>query len=93
MHALLPKVSGPTRSVSFRHPANSLMNVVGIGSSAWDRLFPGAAKPAGLHEFVELDGGRHRAPSTPGDQFFHIHGGSTDLCFELARVLLTAAPT
>lgn len=88
VRALLPEVSGLTRSVSFRHPADSLMNVVGIGSGAWDRLFPGAAKPAGLHEFIELDGGRHRAPSTPGDLFFHIRGGSTDLCFELARVLM-----
>lgn len=88
VRALLPEVSALTRSVGFRNPEKTLLNVLGIGSHAWDRLFPGAAKPARLHEFIELDGGKHRAPSTPGDLLFHIRGGSTDLCFELARVLM-----
>ena len=60
-----------------------------IGSDAWDRLFSGP-RPAELHPFIELDGGRHHAPSTPGDLLFHIRAESMDVCFELAGKLVEA---
>lgn len=85
---LLPGVSGRTRSVGFRHPDLDLLNVVGIGSDAWDRLFPHAPKPKNLHPFQELHGQPHRAPSTRGDLLFHIRGRTPDMCFELARLLM-----
>jgi putative iron-dependent peroxidase len=37
-----------------------------VGSEAWDRLFDGP-RPAELHLFRALDGGRHHAVATPGD--------------------------
>ncbi|MCT1367833.1 Dyp-type peroxidase [uncultured Kocuria sp.] len=85
---LLPAVSGLTRSVGFRHPDAELLNVVGIGSEAWDRLLPNAHRPQHLHPFRELTGHPHHAPSTPGDLLFHIRGRTPDMCFELARVLM-----
>ncbi|WP_129659422.1 Dyp-type peroxidase [Rothia uropygialis] len=85
---LLPEVSGLTRSVGFRYPDKDLLNVVGIGSRAWDRLFPAAPRPAHLHPFEALDGDPHQAPSTPGDLLFHIRGATPDMCFELARLLM-----
>ncbi|MFC7755799.1 Dyp-type peroxidase [Tsukamurella soli] len=77
------------RATGFRYPDRHLSLIASIGSEAWDRLFTGP-RPAGLHRFVELDGPRHRAPSTPGDLLLHIRAGSKDLCFELARNILNA---
>lgn len=83
VRSLLEDLSGLRRSVGFRIPDGGLSVVTGIGSEMWDRLF-GGPRPARLHPFVPLDGGRHRAPSTPGDLLFHLRASSTDLCFELA---------
>lgn len=91
VHEALSGLSGLVRAVGFRVPAARLNLVAGIGSSAWDRLFSGP-RPAELHEFVELKGARHHAPSTPGDLLFHIKGGSLDVCFELGgRILASMA--
>ena len=87
VRAALGDVTSVTRAVCFRYPDAVTTCVAGIGSGAWDRLFPGEAKPNGLHPFVALDGGAHRAPSTPGDLVFHIRGQRFDLCFELAHQL------
>jgi putative iron-dependent peroxidase len=85
---LLADASGLKRSVGFRVLEEGLTCVVGIGSGLWDRLFPDTPRPAGLHPFRALDGGRHRAPSTPGDLLFHIRARRFDLCFELAQRLM-----
>ena len=60
--------------------------MAGVGSAAWDRLF-GDTRPAGLHPFRALDGGRHRAVATPGDLLFHIRAATMDLCWELASLV------
>ncbi|WP_456847058.1 Dyp-type peroxidase [Cellulomonas sp. P5_C6] len=85
---LLTDVTGLQRSVGFRDPAGGLAVVVGIGSSAWDRLFPQLPRPLGLHEFREVAGETHTAPATPGDLMFHIRATRLDLCFELASHLV-----
>ena len=84
---VLADASGLHRAVGFRIPDARLALVVGIGSDAWDRLFPGP-RPAELHPFRELQGPRHRAPATPGDLMFHIRATQMDLCFELAAQLM-----
>ncbi|MFE8015841.1 Dyp-type peroxidase [Streptomyces antibioticus] len=86
VRGLLEDVAGIRRSVAFRAPDDQLTCVVGIGSAVWDRLF-GGPRPRGLHPFVELDGERHRAPSTPGDLLFHVRARRMDLCFEMVRVV------
>ncbi|MEU6704893.1 Dyp-type peroxidase [Streptomyces wuyuanensis] len=83
---LLQDVAGLRRSVGFRVPDAGLSCIVGIGSTAWDRLFDGP-RPGDLHPFVPLSGARHRAPSTPGDLLFHLRAHRMDLCFELARLI------
>ncbi len=89
VHGALSGLSALVRAVGFRVPSANLNLVTGIGSRAWDRLFD-APRPVKLHEFIALDGGRHRAPATPGDLLFHIRGGSMDVCFELGGQILTA---
>lgn len=89
VHDGLPALSGLVRAVGFREPAKRLSVVASIGSAAWDRLFSGP-RPAELHPFIELEGSRHRAPSTPGDLLFHIRAGTMDVCFELAGRILRA---
>jgi porphyrinogen peroxidase len=83
----LTEVGGIRRSVGFRVPEARLGCVVGIGSEAWDRVYPGLPRPAGLHPLPVYDGPVHRAPSTPGDLLFHIRAQRMDLCFELAQRL------
>jgi len=83
----LTEVGGIRRSVGFRVPEARLGCVVGIGSDAWDRLYPGLARPASLHRLPVYDGPVHSAPSTPGDLLFHIRAHRMDLCFELAQRL------
>ena len=77
------------RSVGRRLPELNLSLVVGIGSDAWDRLF-GSPRPAGLHPFKELRGGRHLAPSTPGDLLLHIRAQTESMCFELTMQIMNA---
>ncbi|WP_020388248.1 Dyp-type peroxidase [Kribbella catacumbae] len=84
---LLERVAGLTRAVGFRVPAGSLSCVTSIGSDAWDRLFTGP-RPAALHPFIELQGAKHKAVSTPGDLLFHIRAGQLDMCFELAQQIM-----
>jgi putative iron-dependent peroxidase len=84
---LLADLSGLGRTVSFRSPEGGLAVVAGVGSTAWDRLFAGP-RPAVLHPFQALDGGRHRAPATPGDLLFHIRAATMDLCWELASLVV-----
>ncbi len=80
-------MSGLQRSVGFRDLSAGLACVVGIGSSAWDRLFAGP-RPIGLHPFRELKGDKHHAVSTAGDLMFHIRATRMDFCFELASLLV-----
>jgi porphyrinogen peroxidase len=83
---LLSEVTGLKRSVGFRIPEGDLTCVVGVGATAWDRLF-GTPRPGGLHPFPGFAGAKHQAPATPGDLLFHIRAHRLDLCFELAQRL------
>jgi porphyrinogen peroxidase len=89
VHDALPEISGLVRAIGFREPAKRLTVVTSIGSDAWDRLFSGP-RPAELHPFIELDGPRQHAPSTPGDLLFHIRAEAMDVCFELAGRIVKA---
>jgi porphyrinogen peroxidase len=84
---LLGDFAALQRSVGFRIPEGKLACVVGIGSLAWDRLFSGP-RPAELHPFRPLAGGRHSAVATPGDLLFHIRASRMDLCFEFATQVM-----
>jgi len=87
VHDLLADLSGLARTVGFRSPEGGLAVVAGVGSAAWDRLFTGP-RPAELHPFRALDGGRHQAVATPGDLLFHIRAATMDLCWELASLVV-----
>lgn len=85
---LLPDLSGLRKALAFRRPGSEPAVVVGFGAEAWPRLFDTPA-PAELHPLTPLDGGRHRAPSTPGDVLFHIQAESDAVCFALADQIMT----
>ncbi|HEY5266131.1 MAG TPA: Dyp-type peroxidase [Acidimicrobiales bacterium] len=84
---LLADVSGLQRTVGFRVPEALLSVVAGVGARAWDRLFSGP-RPRDLHEFHEVRGEKHAAPSTPGDVMFHVRARQMDLCFEVAALIM-----
>lgn len=79
---------GLLRAVGFRDIEGSLSCVMGFGSEAWDRLF-GSPRPAELHPFREIRAGSRHAVATPGDLLFHIRSKRMDLCFELAKQIMT----
>jgi porphyrinogen peroxidase len=87
VHDLLADVSGLERAVGFRVPEALLSVVAAVGAAAWDRLFSGP-RPRDLHEFREVRGDKHLAPSTPGDLMFHIRARQMDLCFEVATLIM-----
>jgi putative iron-dependent peroxidase len=86
VHDLLADLSGLARTVGFRSPQRGLAVVAGVGGAAWDRLFA-HPRPAELHPFCALDGGRHQAVATPGDLVFHVRAATMDLCWELAALI------
>jgi len=81
---LITGLSSLTNAVGYRYPQAHLSAVLGIGAALWERLFQ-LEKPQHLHEFIEIKGERHHAPSTPGDLFVHIRSDEYDVAFELAR--------
>jgi putative iron-dependent peroxidase len=87
VYDLLGDLSGLARTVGFRSPQGGLAVVAGVGSAIWDRLFSGS-RPAELHPFQALDGGRHQAVATPGDLLFHIRAATMGLCWELASLIV-----
>jgi putative iron-dependent peroxidase len=84
--ALCADLSALRRTVGFRDLNGQLSCVLGIGSAAWDRLFPGR-RPMELHPFREIKG-VHHAVSTPGDLLFHIRAVRMDMCFEMATLIM-----
>lgn len=87
VRAALADLPALLRSLNLREPDAHLSCVVGIGSQAWDRLFPTQPRPAHLRPFQPLQGAVHAAPATPGDLLLHIRSARIDLCFELAMQL------
>lgn len=83
VRAFLGSAQALARSLNNRYGERRISLVVGIGSDAWQRLFPGAARPAHLHPFKALHGARHKAPATPGDVLLHIRAEAQDVCHEL----------
>jgi len=77
------------RAVGFRDLDAYLNCVTGIGSDAYDRFFPAGPRPAELHPFREIISGPRQAVSTPGDLLFHIRARRMDLCFELAKHIMS----
>jgi putative iron-dependent peroxidase len=80
-------LGGIFRAVEYRNIEAGLSCIMGIGSSAWDRVF-GQPRPAELHAFREVRGGARHAVATPGDFLFHIRAKHMDLCFELATQIM-----
>jgi putative iron-dependent peroxidase len=77
------------RAVGFRDLQGRLSCIVGIGSSAWDRLGQ-SRRPKQLRAFTEIRGPVHIAVATSGDLLFHIRAERADMCFELERLILGA---
>lgn len=86
VQSFLADFAGIVRGVGFRIADGELTCVIGIGSAAWEQLFPGP-RPRDLHPFAAIDG-VHHAPSTPGDLLFHIRATRADLCYELETQIL-----
>jgi putative iron-dependent peroxidase len=84
--ALCADLASLRRTVGFRDLNGELSCVLGIGSAAWDRLFPGS-RPKELHSFKEIRG-IHYAVATPGDLLFHIRAVRMDMCFEMAALIM-----
>ena len=73
-------------SMRIRYPDGDLRFVFGMGSNAWDYLYPKSAKPKELAPFKEIDGPKEDAIATPGDLFFHIRAKEMTICYQIHQL-------
>ncbi|WOO79944.1 putative deferrochelatase/peroxidase YfeX [Vanrija pseudolonga] len=85
--SVLGSISGLSKNVAIRDAGAGLSVTVGIGARVWDAVTK-LPRPAELHEFKELKGATHTAPSTPGDLLIHIRAERRDMVYEFERLLL-----
>ncbi|ENU29983.1 hypothetical protein F991_02470 [Acinetobacter sp. CIP-A165] len=83
----LANFSALVRSMANRFPNSQFSASVGIGSHAWDLLFPDLNKPKELQPFQEIKGSKYTAVATSGDLFFHIRANQMAICYELASII------
>lgn len=86
VRSVLSAVPALTGEVGRLDPSAGLVSTVGLGSEAWDCLFP-SARPRDLRPFKALDGLGGVAPASPADLFVHLRSDRRDLCYELSRRL------
>ncbi|MDR0847936.1 MAG: Dyp-type peroxidase, partial [Propionibacteriaceae bacterium] len=85
----LASLIGPVvRSMNIRRPDDGLKLAFGIGSGAWDYLFPGKPKPRELEPFRSLADGDVTMPATPGDLFLHVRAQSQAVVYEVVSQLM-----
>lgn len=75
-------------SMNIRYPDAHLRVAFGIGSDAWDYLFPNAPKPQELEPFETIPSPKHDAVATGGDLFFHIRAKEMAVCYEVMDQLM-----
>ncbi|RZF49882.1 Dyp-type peroxidase [Acinetobacter halotolerans] len=83
----LANFSALVRSMANRFPNSQFTASLGIGSHAWDLLFPDLNKPKELQPFQEIKGSKYTAVATSGDLFFHIRANQMAICYELASII------
>lgn len=70
--------------ISSLAPEARLSSVIGIGPTAWDRLFA-TPRPEDLAPFQSFEDAGRSAPATPADLLLHVRSERQDLCFEMVR--------
>ncbi|MCP8857230.1 Dyp-type peroxidase [Latilactobacillus fuchuensis] len=75
-------------SMNIRYPDAHLSVAFGIGSDAWDYLFPNAPKPKQLEPFTTIPSPKHDAVATGGDLFYHIRAKEMAVCYEVMDQLM-----
>ena len=73
------------RSMNIRANTANLKVAIGFSRSAWDYLFPNAARPKELETFTTLQSGDYQMPGTEGDIFLHIRANSEAVVYEVTR--------
>ncbi|MCP0886708.1 Dyp-type peroxidase [Ligilactobacillus sp. WILCCON 0076] len=61
---------------------SNLKATFGFSNSAWEYLFPDAAKPNELETYTELVGPKYKMPASEGDLFFHIRASNEAVVYE-----------
>ncbi|MFL2081684.1 Dyp-type peroxidase [Latilactobacillus sakei] len=80
---LAERIPAIINSMNIRYPDAHLRVAFGIGSDAWDYLFPNAPKPQELEPFQMIPSPKHDAVATGGDLFFHIRAKEMAVCYEV----------
>jgi putative iron-dependent peroxidase len=74
-------------SGNIRFPDSGVTCVMGIGHDAWRRLGLPSPLPKELENFVPVVGAKHTAVSTRGDLHFHLRGGGSSICYDMAAAI------
>ena len=70
-----------------RFPDSGATCVMGVGHDAWHRLGLPSPLPKELENFVPVVGATHTAVSTRGDLHFHLRGGGSSICYDMAAAI------
>ena len=80
---LAARLPALVNSMNIRADGGNLRTTFGFSNSAWDYLFPGAAKPAELETFAGLRGPEYAMPASEGDLFLHLRAENEAIVYEL----------
>lgn len=86
---LMLSIQNQTKELVNQYPKAEITSVIGVGKSAWAKLFNTTAPP-GLQDFASLSNSFTEAPSTQCDLIIHIRSERHDLNFELASQVMQA---
>lgn len=74
-------------SAYVRFPDEGVSCVMGIGYDAWNQLNLPVPLPKELTNFAPITGEKYTAVSTKGDLHFHLRGGGSSICYDMAEDL------
>lgn len=86
----ISQVLGIQKAISQKDGASQMSISIGIGNQAWNKIFPKIQKPKELHDFIELQSGERKFPSTKGDIFFMVKSERMDLNFQASKYIKRA---
>ncbi|KRO04612.1 iron-dependent peroxidase [Levilactobacillus paucivorans] len=87
MACFADRLGATERSLNVRYPQADLRVAFGLGTSAWQLLFPTVQPPKELVAFQPVVGPKYTAPATPGDLFLHIRANDMAVVYEIASEL------
>lgn len=87
MQEFISRYQAIVRSMRIRANGDHLKTTLGFSNTAWDYLFPNAAKPKELETYQTLKGPKYEMPAADGDIFIHLRADRETVVYEMMAQL------